>query len=128
MQKTYIDFAGHVLKDIQTGVPIYTNQIAKQLAANFMLDDKDAAVAMSAAFKRIMNTHIVSDLRIYQKGIYYNTSITFFGKLEINKEQLIAYKYILPDIGYETGYMVMHQLGLAVHVSLQPMSQRTVIK
>lgn len=128
MQKTYIDFACHVLKDIQTGVPIYTNQIAKQLAANFMLDDKDAAVAMSAAFKRIMNTHIVSDLRIYQKGIYYNTSITFFGKLGINKEQLIAYKYILPDIGYETGYMVMHQLGLAVHVSLQPMSQRTVIK
>ena len=35
----------------------------------------------------------------------------------INKEKLIADKYILPDIGYETGLTLMNNLGLTTQIS-----------
>ena len=45
--------------------------------------------------------------------------MTPFGEVGINKEQLIADKYLLPNIGYETGFTVMHQLGLTSQMPRQ---------
>lgn len=75
-----------------------------------------------------MDTHIVSDLRFYQKGIYYKTSVTPFGEVGIDKEQLIADKYILPHIGYETGYTVLYRLGLTAQMPRERLIATNIAK
>lgn len=119
MRTTYIDFICDVLKKAPAGTPIYTHQIADELATVYQLDSKDAAAATAVAIKRIMDGKVIPKLRCYQKGIYYLTAVTPFGELGINREQLIADKYLLPDIGYETGFTVMHRLGLTSQMPRQ---------
>ncbi|MGM9552213.1 MAG: hypothetical protein ACI3XA_08170 [Clostridia bacterium] len=113
---TYIKFVCDAIENINIGKPIYTKDIAKKMADNYCMQEKDAALATSVAFKRIIDTNIVPQLRYYQKGIYYKVTATPFGETKINKEQLIADKYILPDRGYETGLSLMHQMGLTTQI------------
>jgi hypothetical protein len=123
MHVSYVDFICDNLKKFPVGMPIYTSRIAEQLGATYRLDSKKASAATAVAFKRVMDGNILSELRCYQKGIYYRTSVTPFGEVEINKEQLIADKYLLPDIGYNTGFTFMHDLGL----TSQMPRQRTLV-
>ena len=44
------------------------------------------------------------------------TATTPFGEAGINKERLIADKYLLPDAGYETGYTMLHRIGLTTQL------------
>lgn len=113
---TYIEFICDLIKDIPTGTPIYTKNIAQKLAEHYVMPEKDAALATSVAFKRILDGDIVPLLRCYQKGIYYKAEVTPFGETVINQEQLIADKYILPDMGYETGLSLMYQMGLTTQI------------
>lgn len=112
MKQTYIKFVCGQLSGISAGTPIYTGQITEKIAAEYQLSKKQAAAAAAVTVKRIMDGRIIPDLRCYQKGIYYRTAVTPFGEMGINKERLIADKYLLPDIGYETGLTVLHWLGL----------------
>lgn len=112
MKKTYTTFVCEQMKKVPTGTPIYTGRISKSMAIAYDLNEKDAAAAVAVAVKRIMDGGIIPELRYYQKGVYYRTSITPFGETGINKEQLIADKYLLPDIGYETGLTILHYMGL----------------
>ena len=64
------------------------------------------------AVKRVMDKGVIPELRCYKKGVYYRTAATPFGEIGINKEQLIADKYLLPDIGYETGLTILYKIGL----------------
>jgi len=114
---TYVAFISDFLLGIDAGIPIYTKQIAYKMSKKFNLTQKDASAAVSVALKRIMDSNKLPELRLYQKGIYYKTKITPFGEIGINKEQLIADKYILPYIGYETGLNLMNQLGLTTQIS-----------
>ena len=114
---TYVVFISDFLLGIDAGIPIYTKQIAYEMSKKFNLTQKDASAAVSVALKRIMDSNKLPELRLYQKGIYYKTKITPFGEIGINKEQLIADKYILPHIGYETGLNLMNQLGLTTQIS-----------
>ena len=114
---TYVAFISDFLLEIDAGIPIYTKQIAYEMTKKFNLTQKDASAAVSVALKRIMDSNKLPELRLYQKGIYYKTKITPFGEIGINKEQLIADKYILPHIGYETGLNLMNQLGLTTQIS-----------
>lgn len=109
---TYIEFICNQLNGFQTGQPIYTCDIAAKLAEEYGLQQKEAAAATAVAFKRIMDNKNIPHLRFYQKGIYYFTTVTPFGEVGINKERLIADKYLLPDNGYETGYTMLHHIGL----------------
>lgn len=109
---TYTAFICNLLNGYQTGQPIYTGDIALKLADEYGMEHKEAAAATAVAFKRIMDDSQVPNLRFYQKGIYYFTAVTPFGETGINKERLIADKYLLPDNGYETGFSVLHQIGL----------------
>ena len=109
---TYIDFVCEQLKTFQIGQPIYTRDISMTLALAYNLTPKEAVAATDGAFKQIIDSAMINDLRFYQKGIYYLTYLTPFGEVTINKECLIADKYLLPHIGYETGLMVLHQIGL----------------
>lgn len=109
---TYAEFICSALTGLPTGQPIYSADIAAKLAAEYGLPPKEAAAATAVALKRIMDDETVPALRFYQKGIYYLTAVTPFGEVGIDKERLIADKYFLPDTGYETGYTVLHRMGL----------------
>lgn len=109
---TYTEFICNQLQGFHTGEPIYTSMIAEKVATAYGLQQKEAAAATAVVFKRIMDDTDMPNLRFYQKGIYYFTTVTPFGEVGINKEQLIADKYLLPDNGYETGFTVLHQMGL----------------
>ena len=109
---TYAEFVCSQLEGFQVGQPVYTGEIAEKLAIEYGLAPKEAAAATAVAFKRIMENEQHPNLRFYQKGIYYRTSRTPFGEVGINRERLIADKYLLPDNGYETGFAVLHRMGL----------------
>lgn len=112
MRKNYITFVSEYIENVPKGNPIYTGRIAGDMAEIYNITIKDASAATAVAVKRIMDGGLTPELRFYQKGIYYRTSATPFGETGINKERLIADKYLLPDIGYETGLTVLHHLGL----------------
>lgn len=112
MEKTYVEFVCGELNNVQIGAPIYSHQIAAKVENAFKLEPKAAAAATAVVFKRILDGKAMPDLRAYQKGIYYRTAATAFGEIGINKEQLIADKYLLPDIGYETGPAILQRMGL----------------
>ena len=113
---TYMDFTCDLLKQMPIGTPIYTGQIAERIAARFTLEFKDAAAATSVAVKRIMDGKKIPDLRFYQKGIYFRTIVTPFGERGIDRERLVADKYLLPDKGYETGLVLLHRMGLTTQM------------
>ena len=109
---TYPEYVCDYIRRCKAGNPIYTAQIATCLKQEYDLLEKDALAATAVAVKRILDGKMIPDLRFYQKGIYFRTVATPFGELGINKELLIQDKYLLPDIGYETGFFVLHQMGL----------------
>lgn len=113
---TYIDFTCELLQQVPPGMPIYIRQIAEEIASRFTLEMKDAAAAASVAVKRIMDGNIIPELRFYQKGIYFRTVVTPFGERGIDRERLIADKYLLPDKGYETGLGLLHRMGLTTQM------------
>lgn len=113
---TYINFTCELLQQIPPGMPIYIRQIAEKIASRFALEMKDAAAAASVAVKRIMDGNIIPELRFYQKGIYFRTVVTPFGERGIDREKLIADKYLLPDKGYETGLGLLHRMGLTTQM------------
>ncbi len=113
---TYAEFICTRLEGFPVGQPIYTGDIAVKLAEEYKLSAKEAAAATAVAFKRIMENEQQPNLRFYQKGIYYCTARTPFGEVGINKERLIADKYLLPDNGYETGFAILHRMGLTSQI------------
>ena len=113
---TYTKYVQNYLELQEQGSPIYTDDIADAIAANYGIDKKKAAAATAVAVKRIMDSGKMRDLRCYQKGIYYRTIVTPFGEMGVNKEKLIADKYLLPDNGYETGLRLLHYMGLTTQI------------
>lgn len=113
---TYTEFIRDQLKGYGAGKPIYTASLAVKLAEQYWLQEKEAAAATSVAFKRIMDDKTVPGLRFYQKGIYFLAALTPFGETGIDTERLIADKYLLPDIGYETGYAMLYRMGLTTQL------------
>lgn len=107
------------IKDHAIGEPIYKSRLAEQLQSDFGINKKDSKVIATVAFDKIMDTGRISNLRLYRKGIYYRTKSTAFGELGINKAQLIADKYLVPDIGYETGFTVLHRMGLTTQMPVK---------
>lgn len=113
---TYIDFLKNEITAYDFGIPIYTNILAQNMAEAFHLPLKEAAAAVSVAVKRLIDGKGLSELRFFQKGIYYRTKLTSFGETGINKEALIADKYLAGDNGYETGLSLLHHMGLTSQI------------
>lgn len=109
---TYVEYITRYIEQQAAAAPIYTADIAKMVEGQFQLEPQKAAAATAVALKRIMDSQRVPALRCYQKGIYYKTLTTPFGELGIDKEQLIARKYLDPDQGYETGPGLLYRMGL----------------
>ena len=113
---TYVDYACGLIRKSPVGAPLYTKRIAQNIATNFALNLSDAAAAAAVAIKRIMDNKIIPELRFYQKGIYFRTSVTPFGEVGIDKKQLIADKYLLPNKGYETGLYLLFNMGITTQM------------
>ncbi len=112
MEKPYIDFVCEMMVEQEVGKPIYISRISEYMVEAYQIPHKKAAGAVSVACKRIMDKGLIPELRFYQKGIYYRVVATPFGETGIDKEQLIADKYLINDMGYETGLTVLHRMGL----------------
>ena len=113
---TYTEYVQNYIKQQDQGVPIYTDDVAEAIAEKYGIDKKKASAAAAVAVKRIMDKGNLTDLRCYQKGIYYRTTVTPFGEMGISREKLIADKYLLPDNGYETGLRLLHHMGLTTQM------------
>ena len=113
---TYTQFVVNLIKKQKIGNPIYIKDVSIAISRSFNIDKKKSSSASSIAFNRIMNKKMIPDLRCYQKGIYYLTTITPFGELSINKNTLIEEKYIANDKGYETGYRFLYDIGLTSQI------------
>ncbi len=113
---TYTEYVQNYIKQQDQGVPIYTDDVAEAIAEKYGIDKKKASAAAAVAVKRIMDKGNLTDLRCYQKGIYYRTAVTPFGETGISREKLIADKYLLSDNGYETGLRLLHHMGLTTQM------------
>ena len=113
---TYMAYIRELITEIPVGAPIYTGKIAEKLADHFEMGAEAAAAATAVTVKRLLDGGTVPDLRCYQKGIYFRTVATPFGERGIDRERLIADKYLLPDKGYETGPAFLHRLGLTTQI------------
>ena len=113
---TYTEYVEKYIDQQPMAVPIFTTEISKKLEGHFHLLPAKAAAATSVAVKRIMDRRTIPALRFYQKGIYYKTAVTPFGEMGIDKEKLIAYKYLNPDQGYDTGAGLLYRLGLTTQI------------
>ena len=113
---TYSEYVKNYLERQSHGAPIYTYEIAEAVAGDYGIDRKKAAAATAVAMKRIMDKGELPDLRCYQKGIYYRTTVTPFGETRINREKMIADKYLLRNNGYETGLRLLHNMGLTTQM------------
>jgi len=116
---TYMDFIENRIKNYDFGVPIYTSTLTHNMAEEFQLSRKTASAAVSVAINRLINSKEMTELRFFQKGIYYKVKMTPFGETGINKEILIAEKYLSGDNGYETGYALLHRMGLTTQMPAQ---------
>ena len=125
---TYAEYVRNYLKHQEQGAPIYTDEIADAIAADYEIDKKKAAAATAVAIKRIMDKGELPDLRCYQKGVYYRTVVTPFGEIGISREKLIADKYLLPDNGYETGLRLLHHMGLTTQMPTEHLLATNVAK
>lgn len=112
----YIDFVLERINEKETGKPIYSAEIARELAGQYGLATDKAGAAVAVTMKRIMDKGLQPKLRAYQKGIYYMTDITPFGEIGINTEQLIADKYLLHDQGYEGDLTFLYRIGLTTQI------------
>lgn len=113
---TYGQYIEEYIKQQPIAAPIYTAEISRMLALQYQLQPAKAASATSVAIKRIMDRHTIPALRFHQKGIYYKTTVTPFGEMGIDKEQLIAHKYLNNDQGYDTGAGLLYRMGLTTQV------------
>lgn len=116
MKQPYMDFLIEIIEKNNTGTPIYTSVLAEMLAREYALPVKKAAAATAVAVGRILENDRIENLRYYQKGIYYRTKETAFGEVGINKEQLIADKYLNENCGYEGGLAMLQIIGLTTQV------------
>lgn len=99
------------------GVPIYTEDIASDLAKQFDIDIEKAKGLVNVNLKRIADS---SDLERYQKGIYYKAQVTPFGKTKLNPAHVTRDVYIHKNgvtIGYETGATFLNQIGLTTQIA-----------
>lgn len=77
----YKQFIAKYISSLPYNVPIYTKDVAIKLATRFTIGLEQAKTLANVNLPRIAEIH---DLVRYQKGIYYKTQNTPFGKTKLN--------------------------------------------
>ncbi|MGB3703325.1 MAG: hypothetical protein WA997_18845 [Anaerolineales bacterium] len=96
--------------------PIYTEDVAIDLADHFHITIAHAKTLVNVNLPRIAETH---DLVRYQKGIYYKAQNTPFGKTKLNPALITRDRYTQKNgvtTGYETGASFLNQIGLTTQI------------
>lgn len=99
---------------IQDRIPIFTNDIYDYVTKFFPNVKKQV---LNEYISRYLRSH--SNFVRFQKGIYYKTKITPFGKAGISYPDLIRRIYLMDNdkvIGYETGPSYMNKIGLTTQM------------
>jgi hypothetical protein len=108
----YGNYIADNIKNIPYGIPIYTDEIANNLALKFQIDIEKAKGIVNVNLKRILDKN---NLERFQKGIYYKARITPFGKTRLNPNYVAINAYANKNgkiIGYETGPSFLNKIGL----------------
>lgn len=111
---TVMNNIGEYVNSVAYCVPIFTNDIYKYVERY-----------IPGVTKGLVNEYIIRYAKChpefirYQKGIYYKTTSTPFGKAEINYTELVKRVYLFDTnevFGYETGPSFMNKIGLTTQV------------
>jgi hypothetical protein len=105
----------HVFR-LPFNIPIYTEDIAINLAGHFKIAVGQAKALVNVNLPRIADNY---DLVRYQKGIYYRAQNTPFGKTKLNPALIIRDRYTQKGgvvTGYETGASFLNRIGLTTQI------------
>ncbi len=111
---TVMNCIGEYVGDIAYRIPIFTNDIYKYVEKH-----------IPGVRRSLLNEYIIRyaknnpEFIRYQKGIYYKTIITPFGKAGISYTELVKRVYLLDGdevFGYETGPSFMNKIGLTTQM------------
>lgn len=115
-QKGYKQYVIGQICNYPYNTPIYTEEIANQLAANFHLNLNNAKAVVNVIMPRIAEN---GQLLRYAKGVYYRAENTVFGKTKLNPALINRDRYLIKDgeiVGYETGAAFLNQIGLTTQI------------
>ena len=111
---TVMDCIGKYVGGIDYRVPIFTNDIYKYVEEQIPGVRKDVLNEYVTRYAK-NNPEFIR----HQKGVYYKTVITPFGKAGISYAELIKRTYLADGnevFGYETGPSFMNKIGLTTQM------------
>jgi len=111
-----MDFFKNLIEGYAIGEPILTTRLQSAVQKRFKLPPDRAAQATAIALKRLMDGGSVEGLRHYEKGIYFRTEMTPFGETRVDRNRVIALKYLEDDQGYEGGLSALNRIGLTTQM------------
>jgi len=112
----YKQFIEEYIFRLPFNIPIYTEDIAFNLAGHFNIEVGQAKTLVNVNLPRIADNY---DLVRYQKGIYYRAQNTPFGKTKLNSALINRDRYTHKGgvvTGYETGASFLNQIGLTTQI------------
>ncbi len=112
----YGNFIMNIIADIPYGQSFQTDVIAEAMAEEYTIPIHKAKPIINVTLKRLADK---GRIERFQKGVYYRTKQTVFGKARPSAETLEAQLLIRRGddiIGYETGVSLMNQMGLTTLV------------
>lgn len=118
-QAGYGKFITEYIKKMAPGVPIYTEDAAKEIVAHFYTTPDQARKVVNVTLKRMADGNEQIKLIRYQKGIYYRPKVTAFGISLLNPMQVVIESYVKKgkdEFGYETGPSLVNKLGLTTQI------------
>ncbi len=116
VRKGYKQFITNQILAHPYNTPIYTTEIAEELATYFHLTLKQAKELVNVNLPRIAEA---CKLVRFRKGIYYRAEDTVFGRAKLNPILVNRDRYLVRNgqvIGYETGATFLNQLGLTTQI------------
>ena len=113
-----IDEIQKIILGYPVGEPIFSKDIVKVISGTNDLPLSSVSKYVPVAFRRLMDKGI--KVKRFEKGIYYRYENCPFGETGINKNKIIAKKYLQGNRGYETGPAVLHAMGFTTLMSNVP--------
>lgn len=110
--KDYGEYITTIIQDLPNGEIFGTEMIAKMVAKEYGLTIRHAKAITNNQLKRLTDA---GNLDRIQKGVYYKTKSTVFGKVRPNLDEYAIRALTVQDeetIGYVTGAAFMNYIGL----------------
>lgn len=113
----YIAFIKAEIASTPVGDPIFTKDIAKDMAAQYSLDFTQIKPTVSATVKRLMDTKAIPEFRRWRRGIYYRSGSTEQGEeINIDTWKVFEHLYLPENQYYETAETFVNKIGLSTRV------------